>query len=75
MKPLASLCEPLCADPLSKADCVPTFACESKREPFVRVVEKRDEERLGIKSMTATLPDFSHLLIVGGHREPGNVCI
>ena len=29
----------------------------------------------GIKFMAAALPDFSLLLIVGVHREPGNVCI
>ena len=26
-----------------RAECVPTFACESERGPFVREVEKRDE--------------------------------
>ena len=51
------------------------FARESKRVPFVREVEKRVEERLGIKFMVATLPDFLPLLMVMGHREPGNVCI
>ena len=29
----------------------------------------------GIKFMATTLPDFSLLLIVRVHREPGNVCI
>ena len=29
----------------------------------------------GIKFMAAALPNFLPLLIVGGHREPGNVCI
>ena len=33
-------------DPSPKAECVPTFACESERGPFVREVEKRNEERL-----------------------------
>ena len=32
-----------------KAECVHTFACESERGPFVREVEKRNEERLGDK--------------------------
>ena len=32
-----------------KAECVPTFARESKRRAFVRKVEKRDEKRLGDK--------------------------
>ena len=34
-------------DPLSKAECVHTFARESKRGAFVREVEKRDEKRFG----------------------------
>ena len=34
-------------DPSPKAECVPAFACESKRVPFVREVENRDEKRLG----------------------------
>ena len=32
-------------DPLSKAECVPAFAHESKRGPFVGEVEKRDVKR------------------------------
>ena len=31
-------------DPSPKAECVPAFARESKRGPFVREVEKRDEK-------------------------------
>ena len=42
-----SPCEPLCAILLRKPSCVPAFACESKRGPFVREVEKRDEKRFG----------------------------
>ena len=41
----------------------------------MREAEKRNEERLGIKFMAAVLSDFLPLLIVGVHREPGNVCI
>ncbi len=52
-------------DPLSKAECVHAFACESERGPFVRKVEKRDER----------WSEIELLLIVGSHREPGNVCI
>ena len=58
-----------------RAECVPTFTRESERRAFVREVEKRDKKQLGIKFMAAALPDFSRLLIVGVHREPGNVCI
>ena len=58
-----------------KGECVPAFGSESERGPFVQEVEKHDEKRLGIKFMAAALPDISLLLIVGGHREPGNECI
>ena len=46
-------------DPSPKAECVPAFTRESERGPFVSEVEKRDEERLGIKFMAAVSPDFS----------------
>ena len=58
-----------------RAECVLAFVCESERGPFVSEVEKRDEERLGIKFMAAALPDYSLLLVLRVHREPGNVCI
>ena len=48
-----------------KGECVHTFARESKRGPFVQEVEKRDER----------WSEIELLLIVGSHREPGNVCI
>ena len=59
-----AVCALVC-DLSPKAECVPAFACESKRGPFVREVEKRDER----------WSEIELLLIVGGHREPGNVCI
>ena len=62
-------------DPVGKGECVRTFACESERGAFVREVKKRDEKRLGIKFMAAVLPDFSLLLVLRVHSEPGNVCI
>ena len=34
-------------DSLSEAECVPAFACESERGPFVGDIEKCDEKRLG----------------------------
>ena len=66
-----SPCEPLCAIFLREPRCVPTFTRESKRGPVVGEVEKR----LGIKFMVAALPDYSLLLVLRVHREPGNVCI
>ena len=55
--------------------CVLDFARESERGPFVREAEKCDEKRLGIKFMVVALPDYSLLLVLRIHREPGNVCI
>ena len=49
-----SACEPLCGDPSPKAECVPAFTRESERGPFVREVEKRDEKRFEIESVTVT---------------------
>ena len=68
-----AVCALVC-DPLSKSECIPTFARESERGPFVREVEKHDEKR-GSNLWHQLCPTFSLLLIVGGHREPGNVCI
>ena len=72
--PCFAVCAVVC-DPLSKGECVRTFARESERGPFVREAEKCDEKRLGIKFMVAALPDYSLLLVLRVHREPGNVCI
>ena len=41
-----AVCALVC-DLSPKAECVPAFACESKRGPFVREVEKRDEKWFG----------------------------
>ena len=62
--PCFAVCALVC-DSLSEAECVPTFTRESERGPFVREAEKRDER----------WSEVELLLIVGGHREPGNVCI
>ena len=42
-----SPCVPSCAIFLRKPSVLPTFAHESKREPFVREAEKCDEKRFG----------------------------
>ena len=44
-KARVSPCEPLCAIFRRKPTCVPAFACESKRVPFVREVENRNKKR------------------------------
>ena len=58
------MCAVVC-DLSLKAECVPTFARESERGPFVRKVEKRDER----------WSEMELLLMVVVHIEPGNVCI
>ena len=62
--PCFAVCALVC-DPSPKAECVPAFARESERGPFVRKDEKRDER----------WSEIELLLIVRVHREPGNVCI
>ena len=41
-------------DPLSEAECVLGFARESKRGPFVREVENRDEKWFEMKLAAVT---------------------
>ena len=72
--PSFGVCAVVC-DLSRKAECVPTFACESKRGPFVGEVEKRDERWSEIEFEAAALTDFSLLLVLRVHSEPGNVCI
>ena len=42
--PCFAVCALVC-DLVGEAECVPTFAHKSKRGPFVREVENRDEKR------------------------------
>ena len=72
--PSFGVCAVVC-DLSRKAECVPTFACESKRRPFVREVGNRDERWSEIEFEAAALTDFSLLLVLRVHSEPGNVCI
>ena len=65
-----AVCALVC-DLSPKAECVPAFTRESERGAVVGEVEKR----LGIKFMVVALPDYSLLLVLRIHREPGNVCI
>ena len=68
------MCAVVC-DPVGEGECVPAFDCESKRGSFVREVEKRDERWSEIEFEAAALTDFSLLLVLRVHSEPGNVCI
>ena len=44
--PCFAVCALVC-NPLSRAECVSTFRCESERGTFVGDIEKRDEKRFG----------------------------
>ena len=56
-------------DPLSRAECVPTFTRESKRGPFVREVEKRDEKQFGDKIYGSSFAGlFSSAGVEGSQR-------
>ncbi len=54
-----------------KAECVPTFGNESEREPFVREVKKRNEERLGDKIYGGNFAGFSSSADSGGSQRTG----
>ena len=58
-------------DFFSEGECVPTFACESERGPFVREVEKRNEERLGDKVYGGSFVRFSPSTDSGGSQRTG----
>ena len=55
-------------DSSPKAECVLAFACESKREPFVREVKKRNEERLGDKIYGGNFAGFISPADSGGSQ-------
>ena len=54
-----------------KAECVLNFTCESEREPFVREVKKRNEERLGDKIYGGNFAGFSSSADSGGSQRTG----
>ena len=65
----------LVCDPVGEGECVPAFADESKRGRLREKLKSGMKSGWEIKFMVATLQDFLPLLMVMGHREPGNVCI
>ena len=58
-------------DPVGKGERVPAFARESKREPFVREVEKQDEKRLGDKIYGSSFARFFSSAGVEGSQRTG----
>ena len=51
--------------------CVPAFACESERGPFVKEVEKRNKERLGDKIYGGSFAGFFSFADVEGSQRTG----
>ena len=72
--PCFAVCALVC-DPVGEGECVPAFADESKRGRLREKLKSGMKSGWEIKFMVATLQDFLPLLMVMGHREPGNVCI
>ena len=70
-----SACEPLCAIFLRKPSVYPISGVKANVGRLCEKLKSEMKSGWGIKFIAAVLPDFSRLLIVGGHREPGNVCI
>ena len=58
-------------DPSPKAECVPAFARESERGPFVREVEKQDEKRLGDKIYSSSFAGFFSSADSGDSQRTG----
>ena len=54
-----------------KAECVLAFTHESERGPFVREVEKRNEERLGDKIYGGNFAGFISPADSGGSQRTG----
>ena len=73
--PCFAVCAVVC-DPLSKAECVnPLSPVKANVGHLCEKLKSRMKNGWGIKFMAAALPDFSLLLVLRVHREPGNVCI
>ena len=68
--PCFAVCAAVC-DPSPKAECVPAFARESERGPFVREVEQQDERRLGDKIYGSSFARFSSSAGVEGSQRTG----
>ena len=63
-------------DPSPKAECVyPLSPVKANVDRLCEKLKSEMKSGWGIKFMAAALPDFSLLLVLRVHREPGNVCI
>ena len=73
--PPVSLCVPLCAILLAKASVYPLSTVKANVGRLCEKLKDVMKSGWGLKFMAVALPNFLPLLIVGVHREPGNVCI
>ena len=73
--PPVSACKPLCAILLRKPSVYPLSPVKANVGRLCEKLKSRMKNGWGIKFMAAALPDFSLLLVLRVHREPGNVCI
>ena len=64
------MCALVC-DPIGEGECVPAFARESKRRPFVREVEKCAKKRLEDKIYGGSFTDFFSSADSGGSQRTG----
>ena len=64
-----AVCAVVC-DPLSRAECVPPFACESERGPFVREVENRNM-LIGLTQQDTRFRCLSQLILAVPAIESG----
>ena len=70
-----SPCKPLCAICLRKPSVYPLSPVKVNVGHLCEKLKSTMRNGWGIKFMAAASPDFSHLLMVRVHSEPGNVCI
>ena len=74
-KARVSACKPLCAIFLRKPSAYSFSLAKANVGRLCEKLKNVLKNGWKIKFMAAALPTFSLLLIVGVHREPGNVCI
>ena len=73
--PCFAVCALVC-DLSSRAGCVyPFLPMKANVSRLWEKLKDAMKSGWGIKFIAAALPDFSRLLVLWVHREPGNVCI
>ena len=73
--PPVSACEPLCAIFLREPGVYPFLPMKENVSRLWEKLKDAMKSGWGIKFIAAALPDFSRLLVLWVHKEPGNVCI